>query len=149
MEKSKEQATIEDNEVRERRVHETSRTNVVTRRIGGRKRGERKEWLIHGADRRTMRGSQVRITTVGKMANYISYATSLFQDKKMEVVVLKAMGKAINKTVTAGEGKQQRRGPKMLDATHRSVRRNDGLSYQRSLHRPAEIPLGMERASMG
>lgn len=96
-----------------------------------------------------MRGSQVRITTVGKMANYISYATSLFQDKKMEVVVLKAMGKAINKTVTAGEGKQQRRGPKMLDATFHSMRRNDRLSYQRSLHRPEEIPAGMERASMG
>jgi len=58
----------------------------------------------------TIEDNEVRITTVGKMANYISYATSLFQDKNLEVVVLKAMGKAINKTVTAGEGKQQRRG---------------------------------------
>lgn len=51
---------------------------------------------------------QVRITTTGKMANYISYATSLFQDKGLDVVVLKAMGKAINKTVTAGEVERMR-----------------------------------------
>lgn len=149
VEKNKEQAAIEDNEVRDRCLHETPRTNDANRWTCDGMQGEEDEWLIHGIERETMRASQVRITTVGKMANYISYATSLFQDKNMEVVVLKAMGKAINKTVTAGEGKHQLRGRKMVDATPRSVRCYAGLSCKRSSQRPVTTPLGIERASMG
>eukprot|EP00884_Botryococcus_braunii_P010424 jgi/Botrbrau1/19383/Bobra.0338s0013.1 len=39
----------------------------------------------------------------GKMRNYITYATSLISEKKHEAVLLKAMGRAINKTVTIAE----------------------------------------------
>ena len=71
-----------------------------------------------------LKENEVRITTQGKMRNSISYATTLFKvgDKKHEEaftqktsvysqiqekgateVVLKAMGRAINKTVTIAE----------------------------------------------
>lgn len=43
--------------------------------------------------------NEIRITTQGRMRNYISYATSLLQDKGSNEIVLKAMGRAINKTV--------------------------------------------------
>lgn len=46
---------------------------------------------------------QVRITSQGKSRSYISYGTSLLSEKGHSSVVLKAMGKAINKTVTIGE----------------------------------------------
>jgi hypothetical protein len=45
---------------------------------------------------------QVRITSQGKSRSYISYGTSLLAEKGHSSVVLKAMGKAINKTVTIG-----------------------------------------------
>lgn len=48
--------------------------------------------------------NEVRITAAGKTRNYISYATNLLTEKGHASVVLKAMGKAINKTVTIGEG---------------------------------------------
>lgn len=38
------------------------------------------------------------------MKSYVSYALSLLQDKGHSSVVLKAMGRAINKTVAIGEG---------------------------------------------
>eukprot|EP00242_Pyramimonas_sp_CCMP2087_P000020 CAMPEP_0198197608 /NCGR_PEP_ID=MMETSP1445-20131203/1168_1 /TAXON_ID=36898 /ORGANISM="Pyramimonas sp., Strain CCMP2087" /LENGTH=126 /DNA_ID=CAMNT_0043866929 /DNA_START=419 /DNA_END=795 /DNA_ORIENTATION=- len=41
--------------------------------------------------------------TTGKMRNYISYATNLLEEKGSPQVVLKAMGRAINKTVTIAE----------------------------------------------
>jgi DNA-binding protein len=44
----------------------------------------------------------VRITSQGKSRSYISYGTSLLAEKGHSSVVLKAMGKAINKTVTIG-----------------------------------------------
>jgi DNA-binding protein Alba len=47
--------------------------------------------------------NEIRVTTQGKMRNYISYAASLFQDKEAKEIVLKAMGRAINKTVTIAE----------------------------------------------
>lgn len=47
-------------------------------------------------------GFQVRITSQGKSRSYISYGTSLLTEKGHSSVVLKAMGKAINKTVTIG-----------------------------------------------
>lgn len=46
--------------------------------------------------------AQVRITSQGKSRSYISYGTSLLTEKGHTSVVLKAMGKAINKTVTIG-----------------------------------------------
>lgn len=54
-----------------------------------------------------------------KMRNYITYAMALFQDKGHRSVILKAMGRAINKAVSIGErqgrwwlrrGKEGRRG---------------------------------------
>jgi hypothetical protein len=47
--------------------------------------------------------NEVRITAAGKTRNYISYATNLLTQKGHTSVVLKAMGKAINKTVTIGQ----------------------------------------------
>jgi DNA-binding protein len=44
----------------------------------------------------------VRITAINKVRNYISYAMSLLEEKGHSSVVLKAMGKAINKTVVVG-----------------------------------------------
>ncbi|KAG6517863.1 hypothetical protein ZIOFF_021262 [Zingiber officinale] len=43
--------------------------------------------------------NEIRITAQGRMRNYISYATSLLQEKGSNEIVLKAMGKAISKTV--------------------------------------------------
>ncbi|XLR15999.1 hypothetical protein S83_043937, partial [Arachis hypogaea] len=43
--------------------------------------------------------NDIRITTQGRMRNYITYATTLLQEKGFEEIALKAMGKAINKTV--------------------------------------------------
>ncbi|KAI7839097.1 hypothetical protein COHA_007102 [Chlorella ohadii] len=47
--------------------------------------------------------NEVRITSQGKSRSYISYGTSLLTEKGHSSVVLKAMGKAINKTVTIAE----------------------------------------------
>ncbi|KAJ4840669.1 hypothetical protein Tsubulata_022578 [Turnera subulata] len=47
--------------------------------------------------------NELRVTAQGRMRNYISYAMSLFQDKGCEEVVLKATGRAINKTVMIAE----------------------------------------------
>jgi DNA-binding protein Alba len=47
--------------------------------------------------------NEIRVTTQGKMRNYISYAMSLFQEKKFPEIILRAMGRAINKTVTVAE----------------------------------------------
>jgi len=48
--------------------------------------------------------NEIRVTTQGKMRRYISYATNLFQDnKECDEITLKAMGKAINKTVAIAE----------------------------------------------
>ncbi|KAL5066419.1 hypothetical protein RYX36_028156 [Vicia faba] len=46
---------------------------------------------------------QNRITTQRRMRNYITYATTLFHEKGSEEIILKAMGRAINKTVTITE----------------------------------------------
>jgi len=47
--------------------------------------------------------NEIRITAKGKMRNSIAYATTLLQEKSFEQVVLKAMGRAISKTVTIAE----------------------------------------------
>lgn len=45
---------------------------------------------------------QVRITSVNKVRNYISYAVALLEEKGHSSVILKAMGQAINKAVVVG-----------------------------------------------
>ncbi|GLU07880.1 hypothetical protein SLE2022_248190 [Rubroshorea leprosula] len=47
--------------------------------------------------------NEIRITSAGPIRNYISYATSLLQDKHVKEIVLKAMGQAISKTVAIAE----------------------------------------------
>uniref|UniRef100_A0A1D1XPJ0 Alba-like protein C9orf23 n=1 Tax=Anthurium amnicola TaxID=1678845 RepID=A0A1D1XPJ0_9ARAE len=43
--------------------------------------------------------NEIRITTLGRMRSYISYATTLLEEKGSDEIVFKAMGRAINKTV--------------------------------------------------
>ncbi|CAN6480776.1 unnamed protein product [Victoria cruziana] len=43
--------------------------------------------------------NEIRITTQGRMRSYITYATTLLQEKGSNEIILKAMGRAINKTV--------------------------------------------------
>lgn len=47
--------------------------------------------------------NEIRITSQGRMRNYITYATTLLQEKGSDEIVLKAMGRAINKTVMITE----------------------------------------------
>ncbi|CAN0847963.1 Ribonuclease P protein subunit p25-like protein [Linum grandiflorum] len=47
--------------------------------------------------------NEIRITSQGRMRSYISYAMTLLQDKGANEIVFKAMGRAINKTVTIVE----------------------------------------------
>ncbi|XP_059630475.1 uncharacterized protein LOC132273535 [Cornus florida] len=47
--------------------------------------------------------NEIRITTQGRMRNYITYATTLLQEKGSNDIALKAMGRAINKTVMIAE----------------------------------------------
>lgn len=47
--------------------------------------------------------NEIRITTQGRMRNYITYATTLLQEKGSNEISLKAMGRAINKTVMIAE----------------------------------------------
>ncbi|KAH0451880.1 hypothetical protein IEQ34_019179 [Dendrobium chrysotoxum] len=43
--------------------------------------------------------NEIRITAMGRMRGYVTYATNLFLDKGSNKIVFKAMGRAINKTV--------------------------------------------------
>ncbi|CAL0328693.1 unnamed protein product [Lupinus luteus] len=47
--------------------------------------------------------NEIRITSQGRMRNYITYALTLLQEKGSNEIVFKAMGRAINKTVTIVE----------------------------------------------
>ncbi|XP_039120695.1 LOW QUALITY PROTEIN: ribonuclease P protein subunit p25-like protein [Dioscorea cayenensis subsp. rotundata] len=47
--------------------------------------------------------NEIRITTQGLIKNYITYASSLVQEKRIGEIVLKAMGQAISKTVAIAE----------------------------------------------
>ncbi|XP_044461958.1 ribonuclease P protein subunit p25-like isoform X3 [Mangifera indica] len=47
--------------------------------------------------------NELRITAQGRLRNYISYAISLLQDKGANEIILKATGRAINKTVMIAE----------------------------------------------
>eukprot|EP01089_Gocevia_fonbrunei_P010610 TRINITY_DN23550_c0_g1_i1.p1 TRINITY_DN23550_c0_g1~~TRINITY_DN23550_c0_g1_i1.p1 ORF type:complete len:319 (-),score=105.53 TRINITY_DN23550_c0_g1_i1:107-1063(-) len=60
---------------------------------------------------------EIRITTQGKPRNFITYATGLFKEKGATEVVLKAMGRAISKTVTIAEI-IKRRIPGLHQITH-------------------------------
>ncbi|XP_010264064.1 PREDICTED: ribonuclease P protein subunit p25-like protein isoform X2 [Nelumbo nucifera] len=51
----------------------------------------------------TINENEIRITTQGLIRNYITYATSLLQEKRVREIVLKAMGQAISKTVAIAE----------------------------------------------
>ncbi|XP_047325842.1 ribonuclease P protein subunit p25-like protein [Impatiens glandulifera] len=50
-----------------------------------------------------IQANEIRITSQGRMRNYITYAMTLLQDKGSNEIVFKAMGRAINKTVTIVE----------------------------------------------
>ncbi|CAA3031286.1 ribonuclease P protein subunit p25-like protein [Olea europaea var. sylvestris] len=47
--------------------------------------------------------NEIRITSQGRMRNYITYAMTLLEEKGSDEILLKAMGRAINKTVTIVE----------------------------------------------
>uniref|UniRef100_A0A7N1A0Y1 DNA/RNA-binding protein Alba-like domain-containing protein n=1 Tax=Kalanchoe fedtschenkoi TaxID=63787 RepID=A0A7N1A0Y1_KALFE len=47
--------------------------------------------------------NEIRITSQGRMRSYITYAMTLLQEKGSDEIVFKAMGRAINKTVTIVE----------------------------------------------
>ncbi|XP_042053529.1 RNA-binding protein FUS-like [Salvia splendens] len=47
--------------------------------------------------------NQIRITSQGFVRNYLTYASTLLQDRQVKEIVLKAMGQAINKTVAIAE----------------------------------------------
>ena len=47
--------------------------------------------------------NEIRVTALGQMRNYISYATNLLQQEEKNEVLLKAMGRAISRTVTIAE----------------------------------------------
>ncbi|KAK9740056.1 hypothetical protein RND81_03G007900 [Saponaria officinalis] len=47
--------------------------------------------------------NEIRITSQGRMRSYITYAMTLLQEKNANEIVFKAMGRAINKTVTIVE----------------------------------------------
>jgi hypothetical protein len=56
---------------------------------------------------------QVRVRSTEQTRNYVSHALGLLREKEFRTVVLKAMGKAINKTVAIG--KPARRGCPSID----------------------------------
>uniref|UniRef100_A0A0E0R4P6 DNA/RNA-binding protein Alba-like domain-containing protein n=1 Tax=Oryza rufipogon TaxID=4529 RepID=A0A0E0R4P6_ORYRU len=47
--------------------------------------------------------NEIRITAQGRMRNYISYGMSLLEENGHDEIVIKAMGRAINKTVMVVE----------------------------------------------
>nr|XP_016497942.1 PREDICTED: ATP-dependent RNA helicase A-like isoform X2 [Nicotiana tabacum]XP_033508040.1 ATP-dependent RNA helicase A-like isoform X2 [Nicotiana tomentosiformis] len=47
--------------------------------------------------------NEIRITSQGRMRSYITYAMTLLQENTSDEIVFKAMGRAINKTVTIVE----------------------------------------------
>ncbi|KAL9264052.1 DNA/RNA-binding protein ALBA1-like protein [Drosera capensis] len=47
--------------------------------------------------------NEIRITSQGRMRSYITYAMTLLEEKGSDQIIFKAMGRAINKTVTIVE----------------------------------------------
>ncbi|CAA7044661.1 unnamed protein product [Microthlaspi erraticum] len=54
-------------------------------------------------DETPMAENEIRITSMGRARNYITYAMTLLQEKGLNEVSFKAMGRAINKSVTIVE----------------------------------------------
>lgn len=84
------------------------RTTAVTRYMPAQHQTTYHTGLIKGMSclcclQQCVISAQVRITAVNKVRNYISYAMALLEEKGHSSVVLKGMGKAINKTVVVGE----------------------------------------------
>jgi hypothetical protein len=93
--------------VKKERQEEDIQENEV--RCGGAQQA-RPAWFLGPLPLRTaapalspLLSQQVRITSVNKVRNYISYAVALLEEKGHSSVVLKAMGQAINKAVVVGE----------------------------------------------
>jgi len=51
----------------------------------------------------TINENEIRVTFQGRIRQYLNYATTVFKEKNGTEVVLKAMGRAINKAVTVAE----------------------------------------------
>jgi len=47
--------------------------------------------------------NEIRLTSNGNMSNYIDYALNLLEGKQLETIVVKAMGRVINKAVACAE----------------------------------------------
>ncbi|CAL9781669.1 unnamed protein product [Musa acuminata subsp. burmannicoides] len=65
--------------------------------------------------------NEIRITSQGVVRNYVSYATSLLQEKRGREIVLKAMGQAISKAVAIAEIIKKRFSGLYQDTTISSV----------------------------
>ncbi|KAJ8510298.1 hypothetical protein OPV22_000732 [Ensete ventricosum] len=65
--------------------------------------------------------NEIRITSQGVVRNYVSYATSLLQEKRGREIVLKAMGQAISKAVAIAEIVKKRFSGLYQDTTISSV----------------------------
>uniref|UniRef100_A0A453HM49 DNA/RNA-binding protein Alba-like domain-containing protein n=1 Tax=Aegilops tauschii subsp. strangulata TaxID=200361 RepID=A0A453HM49_AEGTS len=50
-----------------------------------------------------IRENEIRITALGRMRNYIGYGMSLLEENGHDEITIKAMGRAINKTVMVAE----------------------------------------------
>ncbi|KAE8793414.1 hypothetical protein D1007_31998 [Hordeum vulgare] len=50
-----------------------------------------------------IRENEIRITALGRMRNYIGYGMSLLEENGHDEIIIKAMGRAINKTVMVAE----------------------------------------------
>lgn len=68
-----------------------------------------------------IKDDEIRITSQGLVRNYISYATTLLQERQGKEIVLKAMGQAISKTVAIAEIIKRRTPQLHQDTTISSV----------------------------
>ncbi|KAL1535509.1 ribonuclease P [Salvia divinorum] len=64
---------------------------------------ERYQRVVKPKPEQPVNENEIRVTAQGLIRNYVTYATSLFQDKNEKEVILKAMGQAISKAVAIGE----------------------------------------------
>ncbi|KAI3449873.1 hypothetical protein Pfo_006538 [Paulownia fortunei] len=69
--------------------------------------------------------NEIRITSQGLVRNYINYATTLLQERRVKEIVLKAMGQAISKTVAIAEIVKRRIPRLHQDTSISSVRITD------------------------
>ncbi|KAF8113707.1 hypothetical protein N665_0046s0056 [Sinapis alba] len=64
---------------------------------------DRYERVAKPKDETPIAENEIRITSMGRARNCITYAMALLQEKGSDEVIFKAMGKAINKSVTIAE----------------------------------------------